>query len=396
MRLMARRKSLVLLAMEARIRLALDNHLGKLRLASRDDKSAVRDVHRPQRLERLESERAFASMAWPELSRYFADGCDVEPQSIRPRLELIDAGTWQARLFRLATLTWSVPVSRGYGRRMRFLVWDDHNGKLIGLIGLTDPVFNLRARDSFVGWTGKQRRSRLVHVMDAYVLGAIPPYNMLLGGKLVACLLKTKDVRDVFARRYRDHSGRISKRKKHPRLVMITTSSALGRSSVYNRLKLHGVPFFLPVGYTLGWGHFHVPDTIFDMMRTYLRRRRHKYAENHQYGDGPNWRMRVIRQALVKLGLSPSLLRHGIQREVFVCELATNAKAVLRGTARVPRYAGLPTVSDVTEMALERWVVPRATRFPEFRGWRSADLTAAIMPMARPANSSEVSAVAAG
>jgi hypothetical protein len=377
---MARPKSLRLLAMEARIRLTLDEHLDNLDLASRDGKTAVREVHRPQRLERLESERAFAFTAWRELSHYFADGRDVDPQGIRPRLELIEAQTWQARLFRLATLTWSVPVSRGYGRRMRFLVWDDQNGKLIGLIGLTDPVFNLRARDSYVGWSGTQRRSRLVHVMDAFVLGALPPYNMLLGGKLVACLLKTKEVRDAFARRYRRRSGRISKRKKHARLVMVTTSSALGRSSVYNRLKLRGVPFFFSVGYTLGWGHFHVSEALFTLMRSYLRRRRHEYAQNHQYGDGPNWRMRVIRQTLVKLGLSASLLRHGIQREVFVCELATNAKAVLRGTARIPRYSGLLTVSDVAEMARDRWMVPRATRQPEFRNWRSIDLVRAIVP----------------
>jgi len=38
-----------------------------------------------------------------------------------------------------------------------------------------------------------QRRfaKRLVNVMDAYVLGAVPPYNMLLGGKLVASLVRS-------------------------------------------------------------------------------------------------------------------------------------------------------------------------------------------------------------
>jgi len=37
-------------------------------------------------------------------------------------------------------------VSRGYGRQ-RFLIWDQSNEKLIGLIALGDPVFNLRVRD---------------------------------------------------------------------------------------------------------------------------------------------------------------------------------------------------------------------------------------------------------
>ena len=77
----------------------------------------------------------------------------------------------------LASLTWSVPVSNGFGRRLRYLVWDESNGKLMGLIAIGDPVFNLAARDKLIGWTSKDRNSRLVNIMDAYVLGAIPPYN---------------------------------------------------------------------------------------------------------------------------------------------------------------------------------------------------------------------------
>jgi hypothetical protein len=108
-------------------------------------------------------------------------------------------------LFRLATLTWSVPVSEGYGRRMRFLVWDDSIGRLMGVIALCDPVFNRNVRDSAIGWGVEDRKDRLVNVMDAYVLGALPPYNSLLCGKLVACLVRTEEVRDCFAR-YRSPS----------------------------------------------------------------------------------------------------------------------------------------------------------------------------------------------
>ena len=40
----------------------------------------------------------------------------------------------------------------------------------------------------------------MVDMMDAYVLGAVPPYNMLLGGKLVASLVRSRDIYDDFAR----------------------------------------------------------------------------------------------------------------------------------------------------------------------------------------------------
>ena len=56
----------------------------------------------------------------------------------------------------------------------------------MGIIAIGAPVFNLSARDNLIDWNVKARSERLVNVMDAYVLGAVPPYNTLLGGKLVA------------------------------------------------------------------------------------------------------------------------------------------------------------------------------------------------------------------
>jgi hypothetical protein len=101
-------------------------------------------------------------------------------------------------LWRWLSLHWSIPVSSGYGRRLRFLVIDNgHHGKVIGLIGLADPVFALGARESWVGWDAPTRSQRLANVMDAYVLGAVPPYSGLLGGKLVALLATS--IREAFS-----------------------------------------------------------------------------------------------------------------------------------------------------------------------------------------------------
>ena len=157
-------------------------------------------------------------------------------------------------MFRLASLTWSVPVSNGFGRRLRYLVWDGHNDKLIGIIAIGDPVFNLSVRDTLVGWDVHDRAARLVNIMDAYVLGALPPYNALLGGKMVACLVRTRDIYDDFVGTYGGSVGIISGKRKKARLLAVTTSSSMGRSSVYNRLKLDGVPYFRSIGYTGGWG----------------------------------------------------------------------------------------------------------------------------------------------
>ena len=366
-----------LLTLASQIKRSLRRHLRGLGFGRNDEgdlvppsagsKETIRALHAQQRRAKLAAEDEFIAAAWPALRRYFADGFEIDATRISPRLELLQSDTWQSRLFRLASLTWSVPVSQGYGRRMRFLVWDDFNEKLIGLIALGDPVFNMSVRDEYIGWDAEQRRQRLVNVMDAYVLGAVPPYNELLGGKLVASLIRSQEVRDTFAERYGDATGIISKRKKRPELVLVTTTSALGRSSVYNRLRLNGALLFNPIGFTEGWGHFHVPDSTFDLIRQYLKQKRHNYASGFKYGDGPNWRLRTIRLALRLVGMRPELLRHGVRREVYLCELATNAKAVLRGQDKHAKYADLLSVKQVSDLARERWVEPRAGRCPDYR-----------------------------
>ena len=293
-------------------------------------------------------------------------------------LERVFAGTRQAHLFRMASLTWSVPVSNGFGRRLRYLVWDARNGKLIGLIAIGDPVFNLSVRDDLIGWDVHDRGARLVNIMDAYVLGALPPYNALLGGKMVACLVRSREIYDDFARTYGGSIGIISGRNKKARLLAVTTASSMGRSSVYNRLKLGGFPYFSPIGYTQGWGHFHIPDDLFLELRDYLRSIGHRYADQHRFGQGPNWRLRTTRAALIALGIRDDLLRHGVQRQVFWCSLADNSTKILRTGKGAPDLSSLLDARRVGELALHRWVIPRSERRPEYRSWSRDDLLALL------------------
>jgi len=333
------------------------------------DKDSIRLIHSSQRREKLIQSKKFLNKNYSVLIEYFASGKEISPKKISPRIELVVSGTMQANLFRLASMTWSIPVSGGYGRRMRFLVWDDNNGKLIGIFALGDPVFNLRARDMAIGWNASDRKERLANVMDAYILGAVPPYNMLLSGKLVACVIRTKEVHDFFSERYGNSCGIISGKKKHPNLVMVTTSSALGKSAIYNRLRINGVQYFESLGYSSGFGHFHIPSELFNEMRQYLSLCGHDYFSNNRFGNGPNWKFRAIRATLELIKMDRNLLNHGINREVFACRLAKNADYVLSGTQKKPNYDELLSTNEVSDLAIERWVCPRALRRPEFVNW---------------------------
>jgi hypothetical protein len=351
------------------------------------DKEGYRSIHRDQRAEKLSLHRQWIEHKRVKLGSYFASGHEVDVANIRPRLELAPGGTWQGDLFRLAGLYWQIPISEGYGRRMRFLVWDDQNEKLIGILALGDAVFNLGARDKHIGWDHHRRADALVHLMDAYVLGALPPYNMLLGGKLIASLLRTKEVVKAFNKKYRASTGVISKTKKAPRLAAITTTSALGRSSIYNRVRLGERKLLEPIGYTGGWGHFHISDTVFEELRSYLKRQGDPYANGNKFGNGPNWRIRVIRRAFYLLGLKPDLIKHGFSREVFFCPIAKNALKFLRGENCRILYGELPSVASVAKLAIERWCIPRAKRVPEYKDWKSEWFFRAIEPQRAQARS---------
>jgi hypothetical protein len=140
------------------------------------------------------------------------------------------------------------------------------------------------------------------------------------------------------------------------------------------------VEFFKPIGFTSGWGHFQIPDALFCDLRKYLRRKRHPYANGHQFGQGPNWRIRLVRAALDGLGINSDILRHNLGREVFVCNLADNAFDVLNGGERSPRFTSLLSVQDVSQAAIQRWIIPRAERRPDFREW-TVEQTVQMMRM---------------
>lgn len=358
------------------------------------EKEHVRRLHSAQRNDRVASNLKFINERGEKLLPHFADGKHLDPSKIKLRLIRVPQRGVHAEIFRLASLTWSVPVSLGFGRRMRYLVWDDHHDKLVGIFALGDPVFNLSVRDKLIGWTATDRKDRLVSILDAYVLGAVPPYNMLLGGKAVACVIRSTDVFEDFTKSYGGSTGIISGKSKIASLLAITTSSSMGRSSIYNRLKLADEMYFKSIGYTNGWGHFHINEYLFTEMRRFLRLRGHRYADEHSFGQGPNWRLRTIRTAIRELGLNEAVLKHGIRREVFYAPFGANAAEIMRTGHGELNTSNLLTVAQIGELARERWMVPRAERRDEFRAWERRGILDLVHGSGRR-NASDVTDVAA-
>lgn len=342
------------------------------------DKSILRTLHQEAVKHNVARSRRGLERHEDRLLSYVAAGTDVIPRKIRPRLVMVHPGSEDELLFRYARLHWSIPVSAGYGRRLRFMVYDDSNDKLIGIFGLGDPVFGLGPRDRWIGWNLDARKKRLQCVMDLFVLGAVPPYSYLLCGKLVALLATSRDVSEAFRRKYGGRQATISRKPLDGRLALLTTTSALGRSSLYNRLRYREHRAFQNVGYTSGSGDFHFSNGFYDDLREFALKHCNATAKHPLWGDGFRNRRELVRKTLPLLGLSSDLIYHGVKREIFVAPLATNTTSFLRGN-HLQLLWYHRSVADLFEWFRDRWLLPRAVRDnryqafkPEcYRLWRS-------------------------
>ncbi len=281
---------------------------------------------------------------------------DINILKINPYLALVNSKSKEdSRLWLYATSFWSIPVTVGYGRRIRFFVFDRQNHKLIGIIGLCDPVIGLGIRDNqSIGWEKEQKLERLYNCMTAYILGAIPPYNYILGSKLVALTLLFPEVRKTFYHKY--YQAAFDKGRK-PYLVYIDTLGAFGKSAIYNRLKNWEF-----VGYTKGQSHIHitangswelikqvVPDEIFN---------------TYKYGDGPNWKMRILKHGLRELDFSENMLSIGWKRGYYRCPLARNWEEFLLGKTNKIVFKQY-TKTELVKYWKQRWVEPRIEKLEE-------------------------------
>ncbi len=341
------------------------------------DKDELRRLYEPARAYILGRNQRFIERYAPALVGRIASGAEVDPTRVEPSIVLVTKPA-ESRLFRFASLYWSVPVSPGYGRRMRFLVVDKYNDKLIGVFGLCDPVFNLACRDQWIGWDVRQREVGLSGVMSAYVLGAVPPYSYLLGGKLVALLALSKEVREQFRLRYEGRETIIRKKRQDGILALITVTSALGRSSLYNRIKTVGHEFYTKIGETRGWGHHHLSyNGLFAELRALLAERDDPILKSHEYGQGPNWKFRLVRRALQVLDIPEDLLNHGLRREVYGAPLGSNWREYLLGESGELQAADWDQAA-LAELFRNRWLCRRAATNTQWERYRREEFLEAL------------------
>jgi len=216
-------------------------------------------------------------------------------------------------------------------------------------------------------------------VVDVSVCGAVHPYNELLGGKLVALVLHSREVRDIYETQYGGRISLIASQmagrpiRRSARLKVLTTTSLYGvGSSQYNRLKLraadhpgltHDLSWRLfnrdDEDLTSGYGTVHLGSATVEALRELSGVTHGANRVNNRFGEGSSPRLRQVREGLDALGLESShILNHATPRLFCASELEPDARSQLLGFNE-PGNSIPPSLSTISDAWRRRWLLNR-------------------------------------
>jgi hypothetical protein len=245
-----------------------------------------------------------------------------EVLALRPKLRFIEkddrAGIDEWTTMRVFCS--SFEFDQNPGRFLRFFLENEEDGKLLGLTSLGSDVMNLGGRDKWVGWTDERKESGgLNHTAIGTTIVATQPFGYnFLGGKLLASMLATQYVRDIWKRDYNEA------------LVGLTTTSLYGDGSMYN-----GIKWWKSMGESSGKISLKPDDEMYKVMLELIKERRpEKYKSlltNSRGQPGTGVKQKIMNLIFSETKIKASKYQHGFHRGVYFCPMYDNTKEFLLG-----------------------------------------------------------------
>jgi Druantia protein DruA len=239
------------------------------------------------------------------------------------------------------------------------------------------------------------------NMLELTTCGAVPPYNPILAGKLVALLMLSPQVAADYQSRYGKEASIISsqlkneRRQKDSTLVYLGTTSLFSEgSSQYERLKVPAGTIapdqtelrYESLGNTTGYGTVQFsPETVRSVEK--LLESEYGYQEvNSVFGEGFSPRLRKLRAGLQLLGFEAEhLLVHHQQRRVFGVKMFPGTADFLMGKKTpLPSYLRHPrryldASQQIVDYWTTRWLSMRLDHAPALdalqsvTGWKLSD-----------------------
>ena len=211
-----------------------------------------------------------------------------------------------------------------------------------------------------------------IAMADISVCGAVPPYNAVLGGKLVSMLMAGPEVVEAYHARYEKAMSEIASSMagrpvvRPPHLVFLGTTSLYGGgSSQYNRIRIPcdrmggasaDTIEFTRLGMSESFGTSQYGEDTVDALADLVQQGSGGQRVNSIFGEGVSPKLRKVREGLELLGFPPeSLLRHGRQRIVYGVTLIRNTRDFLLGIDAKPKYLFAPRLGVEGTRAISGW-----------------------------------------
>lgn len=253
-----------------------------------------------------------------------------------------------------------------------------------------------------------------INILEVSTCGAIPPYNLMLGGKLAALMLFSPQIAADYRRQYAGPSIIASQLKNAPvqrdaTLVYLATTSLYAHgSSQYERVRLPAGILsdqqeelrFRRLGMTSGYGTMQFLDETRAAIERFLLHQQGFEDINSIFGEGPSPKLRLFTAGMTRLGFPPDeLMSHHQRRLIYGVSLAPQSREFLSGhPAQLPDYLLEPerftsATQDIARFWSNRWLSSRLSHCESITAlllqsaWRLGDR----LPVIRHAEEPEMS-----
>ena len=219
-----------------------------------------------------------------------------------------------------------------------------------------------------------------IAMADIVVCGAVPPYNAILGGKLVAMLSASPQMVEAYRERYQAAESEIASSMaarpiiRPAQLVFLGTTSLYGvGSSQYNRVRVPAERLggragdeirYRELGRSRSFGTSQYSEATVEALVRLVHHSNGGQRVNSIFGEGVSPKLRKVRDGLDALRFpSDHLLLHGRRRIVYGVTLVRNTREFLLGLEDKPDYlfsnSGAKATASISEWWRERWLSRR-------------------------------------
>jgi len=290
---------------------------------------------------------------WTPTDIYNKEQTIKEIEDIDPYVEIVDDPKESTRWTEIRKLIHTMSFDANPGRNVKIYVKDRVSGKILGLVSLGSDVTSLGVRDTYIGWTqdNKYKDGRLNHTTIATTIVCTQPlgYNFL-GGKLVACMATSPEVR----KHWKDKYGQT--------LIAVGTTSLYGIHSQYN-----GIPHFKTLGESAGKVATKPDDSVYEVWHHWMKENKaEEYARQtaeKEGVDGPatGVKQKIINMIFKEVGIKASHYQHGFKRGVYFAQMYDNGNEFLRNEITEDQLVMKDKYVEGDEYTM-KWWKPKAIR----------------------------------